>query len=75
VVRVGPGGCGRCAGGWGGTRLGVVLCARPGMGAIALALVFGLFNLIFGICMVVQGIELRRTGKTMDSAFPEKQPA
>jgi uncharacterized membrane protein HdeD (DUF308 family) len=28
---------------------GVVLCARPGMGAIALALLFGLFNLIFGI--------------------------
>ena len=53
---------------------GVVLCARPGMGAIALALVFGLFNLIFGIWMVVQGIELRRTGKTVDSAFPENQP-
>ena len=35
----------------------------------------GLFNLIFGICMVVQGIELRRTGKTVDSAFPENQPA
>jgi len=54
---------------------GVVLCARPGMGAIALALVFGLFNLIAGIWMIVQGIELRRTGKTMDSAVPEKQPA
>jgi len=25
--------------------------------------------------MVVQGIELRRTGKTVDSAFPENQPA
>jgi len=33
--------------------------------------VFGLFNLIFGIWMVVQGVELRRTGKTVDSAFPE----
>jgi uncharacterized membrane protein HdeD (DUF308 family) len=54
---------------------GVVLCARPGMGAIALALVFGLFNLIAGIWMIVQGIEVRRTGKTVDSAFPEKQPA
>ena len=54
---------------------GVVLCARPGMGAIALALLFGLFNLIAGIWMVVQGIELRRTGKTLDSALPEKQPA
>ena len=54
---------------------GVVLCARPGIGAITLALLFGLFNLIAGIWMVVQGIELRRTGKTLDSALPEKQPA
>ena len=38
-------------------------------------LLLGLFNLIFGIWMVVQGIELRRTGKTLDSAVPEKQPA
>jgi uncharacterized membrane protein HdeD (DUF308 family) len=54
---------------------GVVLCARPGMGAITLALLFGLFNLIFGIWLAEQGIELRRTGKTLDTAFPEKQPA
>ena len=44
-------------------------------GVCTLALLFGLFNLIFGIWLVAQGIELRRTGKTMDSAFPEKQPA
>jgi hypothetical protein len=25
--------------------------------------------------MIVQGIELRRTGKALDSAVPEKQPA
>jgi hypothetical protein len=25
--------------------------------------------------MIVQGIEVRRTGKTLDSALPEKQPA
>jgi uncharacterized membrane protein HdeD (DUF308 family) len=54
---------------------GVVLCARPGIGAITLALLFGLFNLILGIWLVVQGIELRRTGKAVDSALPEKQPA
>jgi uncharacterized membrane protein HdeD (DUF308 family) len=40
---------------------GVVLFARPGMGAISLALVFGLFNLISGSWMMVRGIELRRT--------------
>jgi len=51
---------------------GVVLCARPGLGAITLALLFGLFNLIIGIWMLVQGTELRRTGKTLQSARPGK---
>ena len=39
---------------------GAVLFARPGMGAVALALLFGLFNLIYGISTLIQGIELRR---------------
>src|SRR5512140_2451980 len=54
---------------------GVVLCARPGIGAVTLALLFGLFNLIAGIWMLVQGIELRRTGETLDPATGEKTPA
>ena len=57
---------------------GVVLCARPGIGAVTLALLFGLFNLIAGIWMLVQGIKLRRTGKTLHSvrpAQPETQAA
>jgi len=54
---------------------GVVLCARPGVGAVTLALLFGLFSLIFGIWMLVQGVELRRIGKTVDSAGREKTPA
>ena len=33
---------------------GVVLCARPGIGAVTLALLFGLFSLIAGIWMLVQ---------------------
>ena len=45
-----------------------MLCARPGIGAIALAQVFGLFNLICGIWMLVQGIELRRTGATLHAS-------
>ena len=53
---------------------GVVLCARPGIGAITLALLFGLFNLIAGIWMLVQGIELRRTEKTLHPAhFPQNE--
>jgi uncharacterized membrane protein HdeD (DUF308 family) len=46
---------------------GVVLFARPDMGAITLALLFGLFNLISGAWMIVHGIELRRTRKTLHS--------
>jgi uncharacterized membrane protein HdeD (DUF308 family) len=52
---------------------GVVLFARPGMGAITLALLFGLFNLAYGAWALVQGIELRRTGKTIHSAVTENE--
>ena len=54
---------------------GVVLCARPGIGAVTLALLFGLFSPIAGIWMLVQGIELRRAGETLDPAAREKTPA
>ena len=54
---------------------GVVLCARPGIGAVTLALLFGLFNLIFGIWMLVQGIELRHADKTLNPAAREKAAA
>jgi uncharacterized membrane protein HdeD (DUF308 family) len=49
-------------GGLASAAFGVVLCARPGLGAITLALLFGLFNLIAGTWMLVQGTELRRAG-------------
>lgn len=39
---------------------GIVLFARPVMGAFTLALLFGLFNLISGSWMLSRGIELRR---------------
>ena len=50
----------------------MVLCARPGIGAVTLALLS--FSLIAGIWMLVQGIELRRTGETPDPAAREKTP-
>ena len=59
-------------GGLATAAFGVVLCARPGLGAVTLALLFGLFNLIAGIWMLVQGTELRRTGKTLHPATREK---
>ncbi|MGA8297589.1 MAG: HdeD family acid-resistance protein [Acidimicrobiales bacterium] len=49
---------------------GVVLFARPGMGAISLALLFGLFNLIAGGSMFVRGIELRRTNARLHALTP-----
>jgi len=55
-------------GGLAAIAFGVVLCARPGIGAITLALLFGLFNLIAGTWMLGHGIELRRTGNTLHSA-------
>jgi uncharacterized membrane protein HdeD (DUF308 family) len=54
---------------------GAVLCAHPGIGAITLALLFGLFNLAYGTWALVHGIELRRTRKTLHSAVRETEPA
>jgi len=50
---------------------GVVLFARPGVGAVTLALLFGLFSLIYGISQIVAGAELRRTGQTLHSVLED----
>lgn len=52
-------------GGLASTAFGVVLFARPGVGALTLALLFGLFNLISGGWLLARGIELRRTGRAL----------
>jgi uncharacterized membrane protein HdeD (DUF308 family) len=46
---------------------GVVLAARPNIGAITLALLFGLYCLIFGVSEIVLGIDLHNSGKDLDS--------
>jgi uncharacterized membrane protein HdeD (DUF308 family) len=46
---------------------GAVVFGRPGMGAITLALLLGLFNLISGSWMLVRGIELRRANARLHS--------
>ncbi len=51
---------------------GVALFAHPGMGAVALALLFGLFNLVYGTSTLAQGIELRQAGETLHSVLREK---
>jgi uncharacterized membrane protein HdeD (DUF308 family) len=50
---------------------GVVLFARPGLGAVTLAILFGLFNLISGATLITRGIEVRHTGRTLDSVLPK----
>jgi uncharacterized membrane protein HdeD (DUF308 family) len=50
---------------------GVLLFARPGVGAVTLALLFGLFSLIYGISQIVTGTQLRRTGKSLHSVLPD----
>ncbi len=54
---------------------GVVLFAHPGIGAITLALLFGLYSLIYGTSVLGQGIELRQTRKTLHSVLREKTAA
>jgi uncharacterized membrane protein HdeD (DUF308 family) len=50
---------------------GVVLAARPDIGAITLALLFGLYSLIFGGSQIVVGIELRHSGKGLRSIMAD----
>jgi uncharacterized membrane protein HdeD (DUF308 family) len=52
---------------------GVVLFARPGLGAVTLALLFGLFTLIYGVSQIVMGIHVRQAGQTLHSVV-EKDP-
>jgi uncharacterized membrane protein HdeD (DUF308 family) len=54
---------------------GVVLFARPNIGVVSLALLFGLFEVFAGITMITQGVEVRRTGKTLQSVVPSAKAA
>src|SRR5215468_2219063 len=50
---------------------GVVLSARPDIGAVTLALLFGLFSLIYGVSEIVIGVQMRQTGKTLRSVLQD----
>jgi uncharacterized membrane protein HdeD (DUF308 family) len=50
---------------------GVVLFARPGVGAVTLALMFGLFSLVYGISQITLGIQLLQTGQTVHSVLED----
>jgi uncharacterized membrane protein HdeD (DUF308 family) len=46
---------------------GVVLGARPDIGAVTLALLFGLYSLVFGVSQITMGIEARNTERAPHS--------
>ena len=46
---------------------GVVLFARPSIGAFTLALLFGLFSIIYGISEITMGVQVRRLGGDVHS--------
>jgi uncharacterized membrane protein HdeD (DUF308 family) len=54
---------------------GVVLFARPGVGVVTFALLFGLFTLVFGATQIMRGIEVRRLGQTLHSVVPHTRAA
>ncbi len=42
--------------------LGIVLAIRPDLGAVSLAMVFGLFSIVYGISTLVLAAQLRKAG-------------
>src|SRR5579859_893450 len=46
---------------------GVLLFARPGVGAVTLALLFGLYSLIYGFSQITAGIQVRHLGGSLKS--------
>src|SRR5689334_439788 len=49
---------------------GVVLFARPNVGAVTLALLFGLYSMIYGFSQITAGIQARQLGKSVQSLAP-----
>src|SRR6516164_7132566 len=44
---------------------GVLLFARPNVGAITLAVLFGLYSLIYGFSQIAAGVQVRELGKSV----------
>lgn len=49
---------------------GVLLFARPGVGAVTLALLFGLYNLIYGFSQITAGVQLRQLARDVNPLAP-----
>ena len=54
---------------------GILLFARPGVGAVTLALLFGLYSMIYGFSQIVTGVQLRQLGSNLQSLSPLRKAA
>ena len=54
---------------------GVVLFARPNVGAVTIALLFGLYFLIYGFSQIAAGVQVRQLGKAVTPLTPVHQAA
>jgi uncharacterized membrane protein HdeD (DUF308 family) len=54
---------------------GIVLFARPGVGAVTLALLFGLYSMIYGFSQIAAGVQVRKAGGTLQSLSPLEKAA
>lgn len=62
-------------GGLASVAFGIALFARPDAGALTLALLFGLFNLISGTALVIKGVEARRADNALNELIEPKSHA
>src|SRR5579859_7139002 len=49
---------------------GIVLFARPDVGAVTLALLFGLYSMIYGFSQITAGVQARQLGKSIQALSP-----
>jgi len=54
---------------------GVVLFARPGVGAVTLALLFGLYSMIYGFSQIAAGVQVRQLGNAVRPLSPVQKAA
>ncbi len=54
---------------------GIVLFARPGVGAVTLALLFGLYSMIYGFSQITAGVQVRQMGTSVRSLSPLNKAA
>jgi uncharacterized membrane protein HdeD (DUF308 family) len=54
---------------------GVVLLARPDVGAVTLALLFGLYSLVYGFSQIAAGIQVRQLGRDVKPLAPVHKAA